>query len=268
MNELTFYWALLAAFALAALVVFPILFFVSAPYGRHEGKRVGPKVSSRVGWILMEAPAALAMPLLFAVSDRTSSVPAIVFLALWELHYLNRAFVYPLRTHGRPMPLVIAAGGALFNVVNGYLNGRWVFTFSEPYGLDWLADPRFVAGVAVFFAGFFINQQSDAILRRLRRPGETGYKIPYGGIYRWVSSPNYLGEILEWVGWAIATWSAGSLRSGASPTSARAPGRIINGTGAPSPTIPASGERWFRSSSERRRAGGRGAGRGSMSREG
>ena len=207
MNERTFYWALLAAFALSALVVFPILFFVSAPYGRYEGKRVGPKVSSRVGWILMEAPAALAMPLLFAISDRTSSVTAIVFLALWELHYLNRAFVYPLRTHGRPMPLVVAAGGALFNVVNGYLNGRWVFTFSEPYELGWLADPRFVLGVVVFFAGLFVNQQSDAILRRLRGPGETGYKIPYGGLYRWVSSPNYLGEILEWIGWALATWS-------------------------------------------------------------
>jgi protein-S-isoprenylcysteine O-methyltransferase Ste14 len=26
-------------------------------------------------------------------------------------------------------------------------------------------------------------------------------------MYRWVSCPNYLGEIIEWLGWAIATWS-------------------------------------------------------------
>jgi protein-S-isoprenylcysteine O-methyltransferase Ste14 len=30
-------------------------------------------------------------------------------------------------------------------------------------------------------------------------------------MYRWVSCPNYFGEMLEWIGWAIATWSlAGS----------------------------------------------------------
>jgi len=33
------------------------------------------------------------------------------------------------------------------------------------------------------------------------------YYLPEGGLYNLVSSPNYLGEILEWSGWAIATWS-------------------------------------------------------------
>ena len=33
------------------------------------------------------------------------------------------------------------------------------------------------------------------------------YYLPEGGLYNLVSSPNYLGEIIEWSGWAIATWS-------------------------------------------------------------
>lgn len=33
------------------------------------------------------------------------------------------------------------------------------------------------------------------------------YYLPEGGLYDYVSSPNYLGEIIEWSGWAIATWS-------------------------------------------------------------
>jgi 3-oxo-5-alpha-steroid 4-dehydrogenase 1 len=33
------------------------------------------------------------------------------------------------------------------------------------------------------------------------------YHLPTGGLYNYISSPNYLGEILEWSGWAIATWS-------------------------------------------------------------
>jgi len=39
------------------------------------------------------------------------------------------------------------------------------------------------------------------------RAGIAHYRIPYGFAYRWVSCPNYLGEIIQWTGWAIATWS-------------------------------------------------------------
>jgi len=37
----------------------------------------------------------------------------------------------------------------------------------------------------------------------LRKPGETGYKIPTGFLFRWVSCPNHFGEIVEWVGFSI-----------------------------------------------------------------
>ena len=52
---------------------------------------------------------------------------------------------------------------------------------------------------------------SDNILLSLRKQGRTGYAIPDCGAFRYVSCPNYLGEILEWTGWAIATWSLGGL---------------------------------------------------------
>ena len=49
-----------------------------------------------------------------------------------------------------------------------------------------------------------LNVHSDHLLRRLREPGETGYKVPAGGGFRYVSAPNYLGEIVEWIGFALA----------------------------------------------------------------
>ena len=73
--------------------------------------------------------------------------------------------------------------------------------------MDWLLDPRFILGVILFVVGYVINRWADNTLRELRQPGESGYKIPYGGLYRYISCPNYFGEILEWFGWAIATWS-------------------------------------------------------------
>jgi 3-oxo-5-alpha-steroid 4-dehydrogenase 1 len=53
----------------------------------------------------------------------------------------------------------------------------------------------------------YTHTQSDAILRNLRKPGETDYKIPKGGAFKFVSGANFLGEILEWTGFAIAQWN-------------------------------------------------------------
>ena len=95
--------------------------------------------------------------------------------------------------------------------MNGYLNSRYIFTFSGGYSNEWLSDYRFIAGVTLFLAGLFINRQADHVLRSLRNSGETEYNVPYGKLYRWVSCPNYLGEIMTWIGWALATWSLAGL---------------------------------------------------------
>jgi len=97
-----------------------------------------------------------------------------------------------------------------FNSLNAYVNARWVSEHGS-YATSWLLDPRFLVGALVFLAGFAINQHADWVLMNLRKPGESGYKIPRGGLYRYVTCPNYLGEILEWTGWAIATWSLAGL---------------------------------------------------------
>ena len=54
---------------------------------------------------------------------------------------------------------------------------------------------------------FLVNLISDNELFKIRKNLGKGYGIPNGGFYRWVTCPNYLGEILEWIGWAIACWS-------------------------------------------------------------
>jgi steroid 5-alpha reductase family enzyme len=109
------------------------------------------------------------------------------------------------------MSLIVLLFGFIFNLVNGYINGRFLFTFSTNYQTSWLSDPRFISGMTILLSGFIINRQADAILMTLRRPGEDDYKIPYGSLYCWISCPNYFGEIVEWTGWAIATLSLPAL---------------------------------------------------------
>jgi protein-S-isoprenylcysteine O-methyltransferase Ste14 len=189
------------------------LLFVTAPYGRHVRRGWGPTLPSTVGWIVMELPAVATIAVMFLLGERTASPVAIAFLALWELHYVYRTLIYPARRRGggRPMPVVVVAMALVFNVWNGYLNGRWLFSFGPERGIEWFGDPRFIAGAALFLIGLGINFHSDNVLLGLRSRGKSDYKIPRGGLFRYVSSPNYLGELLEWCGWALATWSLAGL---------------------------------------------------------
>jgi 3-oxo-5-alpha-steroid 4-dehydrogenase 1 len=184
-----------------------LLFSAAAPYGRHARAGWGPTVNNTFGWVLMEAPASLAPLALFALSERRDAVTW-TFLLIWQLHYAHRAFVYPLSLRGRGtrVPLAIAASGALFNLLNAYLNWRWLTHIGPAYPSSWLSDPRFLGGLFLFLAGYFINRQADHILLHLRKPGETGYKIPRGGLYGLISCPNYFGELVEWSGWALLTY--------------------------------------------------------------
>lgn len=208
-----FYGVALIGIFVAAALVAVALCFVSAPYGKHLRQGWGPSVPGRAAWMMMELPAVVCMAALFAGSERTTDPVALAFLGLWQLHYLNRTFVFALRGRGgrRPMPALVMALGFTFNIWNGYLNGAWLFFLGPQRGTIYFSDSRFVLGLLLFLAGMALNQHSDRILLRLRPAGETGYRIPRGGMFRLVSAPNYLGELIEWTGWALATWSLAGL---------------------------------------------------------
>lgn len=203
-----------AAFTMMAVggVVFVALLVIDAPYGRHLKPGWGPTLSARAGWILMELPAPISMALAYATGDHAREPLPLFFLTLFQLHYANRAIVQPLRSRGagRRTALFTVSIAFVFNSVNGTLVGLAVSDV-HVYGNGWLGDPRFIFGMVLFAGGAAVNLHADAVLRGLRAPGESGYRIPRGGLYRLVSCPNYLGEILEWTGFAIATWSLAGL---------------------------------------------------------
>ncbi|MGD1119595.1 MAG: methyltransferase [Dehalococcoidales bacterium] len=209
MKESTIFNSLLIAWFALGAVVFVALFFIAAPYGRHARKGWGYSVGNKLGWVLMEAASPIVFFVFWLLGSYRFNAVSLVLLALWEAHYIHRAFIYPftLRGAARRMPLSVISFGFFFNLMNAYLNGRYIFSFSGGYATSWLHDPRFIVGVIMFISGYVINRQSDLALRELRKPGESGYKISYSRFYRWVSSPNYLGEITIWSGWALATWS-------------------------------------------------------------
>lgn len=204
-----FQWFIPVWMAFAAVPLLVLLRYRDTPYGRHAGGARGPTLDARWGWVVMEILSPTLMVITFATGRRQGDAWAWLFLAMWLAHYANRAVVQPFRWRGTPtpMPWFIAVLGALFNLVNGYTNGRWLFALGPGYSPGWFRDPRFVVGLAMFVVGMAVNVHADEVLRGLRREGEGGYKIPRGGLYRWVSCPNYLGELIEWSGFALCTWS-------------------------------------------------------------
>ena len=184
----------------AALAVFPALLAIPAPYGRYRRPGFGPMLPARLAWMLMEFPAVVVPVWAFLAAGSARGWVPWLLLGLWELHYLQRTFVFPLlmRGHGATKPALTAGLALLFNALNGTINGAslaWREGGLTP--LNW-------AGVALFLAGFAINLHADGVLRHLRRPGESGYRIPHGGAFRWVSAANYFGELVEWTGFALA----------------------------------------------------------------
>ena len=100
--------------------------------------------------------------------------------------------------------------------LHGYLNAVFISHLGTHFTPDWFSDPRFLIGMAIYVVGFTLNVQSDAILRNLRSRdevarGEKVYRIPRGGLFRYVSNPSYLTELMSFTGFAIATWSLGAV---------------------------------------------------------
>ena len=210
MTELALHHTTLQVYGLLCLLTVLPLMKVTAPYGRHGRAGWGPVIPARVGWVVMESPAVLAFAFFYLSGANAQQTVPLVLFGIWQLHYVRRTFVYPfqIRAKGKTIPLMIAVMAFVFNIFNAYVNARWIGHLGT-YEVSWLSQPAFLIGLGVFGAGMGINMRADQVLRGLRAPGETGYKIPRGGLYRWVSCPNYLGEIIEWTGWAILTWSWG-----------------------------------------------------------
>ena len=185
---------------------FILLQFVNAPYGRHVKNGWGPQISNKLGWIIMEAPSFLIILYFYLTSNQ--GLYASMLSILWLLHYVNRTFIYPfrIRTKGKRMPLIIVGSAIFFNCINAGLNGYFLANF-ESYSSDSFYHLNFIIGLSLFIIGFFINQKSDHILIHLRKPGETGYKIPQGFLFKFISCPNLFGELIQWTGYAFMAWN-------------------------------------------------------------
>lgn len=193
-----------------AVVVFVALQYFKAGYGYLRSKGWGPMIDNKLGWVLMEIPVLIASLLIIIPAHGWENITAFVLVSFLLVHYIQRSLIYPFLMRGKSrIPVSVVLMGAVFNVVNAYLICGWLFVLAPEgrYTPEWLYSPQFIAGALIFIFGMAVNLHSDYIIRHLRKPGDTRHYIPRGGMFKYVSSANYYGEITEWFGFAILTWS-------------------------------------------------------------
>ena len=203
----TFYIFLLIWVAIA-LTTFTYLFFENAPYGRHIKDGWGIEIPARLGWVVMESPCVILMAIYALIVRDQLEIIHYIFLLIWMTHYVHRTFIYPflIKLTNPKMPISIAFSAIFFNVINVSIQAFGIFYFTQ-YSDNWASSPIFIIGLSIFLIGMYINMRSDYIIVAMKKRNGPGYHIPDSFLYKYLSAPNYFGEIIEWIGWAILTWS-------------------------------------------------------------
>ena len=204
----------LGVMSLTALIVFIALYFVKAGYGIFRTASWGVAISNKLAWILMEAPVFLVMCWMWMHSERRFDPVILTFFVFFQIHYFQRAFVFPLLLTGKSkMPLAIMSMGILFNLLNGYMQGEWIFYLLTRGNVSLrLVHFRMVyCGQSAFLCRYVYELAFGLYHPSFAQTGDTRHYLPQKGMYRYVTSANYLGEIIEWAGWAILTCSLSGL---------------------------------------------------------
>src|SRR3989338_8404103 len=100
----------------------------TAHYGKHIGETKEWLIPSQIAWCAMESPNVIWCLITFvwrASPECITSVPNMILVGCFLIHYINRSFVYPFRSKGKPVPLSIPLLAGIFCTVNGYLQSTW-----------------------------------------------------------------------------------------------------------------------------------------------
>jgi 3-oxo-5-alpha-steroid 4-dehydrogenase 1 len=180
------------------------------PYSKFRslrGFRWTASVNSRVGWFVAYLVPLLVYVGLHLQAGSPRSPYHWALLAGMVFHFGKRCLEslflhkYSKPTGATAYLLIIWAYSTMV------LAAGWFQTHAVSAAEGWAPElrPALIAGAGIFLVGQAINFYHHLLLARLRPAGAVGqgYRVPQGGLFRWVACPHYLGEIISWVGYAV-----------------------------------------------------------------
>jgi len=198
---------ILLPWLILAIISFLFLLKTNAPYGKFSNNKWGKLHNYKIGWFIQEIISPLSFSYFFMIGSGEKNIISWILFSIWVGHYINRSVFFPIRiTNASKIPTSVILSAIFFNLINGFINGYYLGHLADFTNTNYLYSYNFIIGIVIFLMGLFINITSDNILIKIKALNQ-GYKIPNGLFYKYVSCPNYLGEILEWLGFAIICWS-------------------------------------------------------------
>jgi very-long-chain enoyl-CoA reductase len=129
------------------------------------------------------------------------------------LHFVKREFetLFVHRFSLATMPFRnIFKNSAHYWILSGFNMAYWIYSPTAP-----TAGPTnsllLYLGIAHYVVGELGNLYTHLVLRNLRRPGSTERGIPQGLGFNLVTCPNYMFEIMAWVGVLMVSCSLSTL---------------------------------------------------------
>ncbi|KAN0070577.1 3-oxo-5-alpha-steroid 4-dehydrogenase domain containing protein [Elaphomyces granulatus] len=187
-------------------------------------KDLGPQIGWRTVFIIeylgpLITPALflyVLRPYIYFNFDKPLPEPSylqVLTAILLTLHFVKRELetVFVHRFSSATMPARnIIKNSAHYWILAGLNIAYWVFR-PDPSAVMQEPNPFFLyAGLALFVGGELGNLNTHLVLRDLRRPGSTERGIPRGIGFGLVTCPNYMFEVISWLGIYLVTglnWS-------------------------------------------------------------
>lgn len=163
-----------------------------------------------VGPLLIHAAAVVARPYLYSNAGSMSSTQWLSFYMIM-LHFLKREYetLFVHKFSANTMPIKnIFKNSFFYWAVSGALCAYCLY---HPRSLAAAADvPAMdLLGLVVYLFGELSNATVHRYLASLRSAGGTERKIPVGHGFQLVTCPNYMFEIIAWLGMVVTSrdWS-------------------------------------------------------------
>ncbi|PIN20619.1 Steroid reductase [Handroanthus impetiginosus] len=151
----------------------------------------------KVGMLIIYTPAVLAGLSSFVLFPN-AKIRFLMLKSALTLHFLKRdlevLFLHKFSCFIVLDSVIIISSAYLASIVSMIYFQHQTEGLSEP-----LTDLKYV-GILVFLGGMCGNFYHHLLLSRLRKKGDEGYKIPRGGLFNLVICPQYLFEIVTFVG--------------------------------------------------------------------
>jgi hypothetical protein len=130
---------------------------------------------------------------------------------MWGVHFLRRfveiLFIHDYRGHFHTLE---AIGTNVFHPLFGF----WIGWSCNYFAYYWMPNSYIlIPGVLIFILGESGNCACHVMLKRMRTnqpAGDTNHAANTGCLFRYTSVPHHWFELVTWLGFAIATFTAAS----------------------------------------------------------